>query len=85
MSSGNSTTCSDEIQVDYLLDANGPSDNSQVNISETRREDLGKTLRLIRNRRPREWSERIAEVLTRGELESLIDIMGLADREGIEW
>jgi len=81
----NSATSLVEIDADSLLDANVPSNTSQVHDREAQTENISKALHLLRNRHPWEWSERIPEVLARGELESLMDMIGLADREGFEY
>jgi hypothetical protein len=82
---GKSTASSIESEAEGRLDADGRSNIPQVYESKIGREALGKTLRSIRNRRPRQWSDTIPAVIARGELESLMDIMGLADRGGIEY
>jgi hypothetical protein len=51
---GKSTASSIESEAEGRLDADGPSNIPQVYESKTGREALGKTLRSIRNHRPRQ-------------------------------
>lgn len=76
---------STENEAEDLLATGRLSSTSQVRGREAHRKAVRKALNSLHNRRPREWSDMIPEVIARGELASLHNIMGLPDRSGCEY
>lgn len=85
LSLGNSTTSAVENEAEVLLAVDGLSKQTEIPIYGTGREALSDALNKVRARRSCAWSQSMPDVSARGELEKLIDIMGLADQGEAEY